>query len=72
MLYLREWRKSRALTLQELARETGMNFRSLSRYETGVVDPQTKVLTKIADALAIDVVQLFNPPPALPPQEVAR
>lgn len=63
MLYLRQWRKWKGLTLQQLEHETGIDFRSLSKYERGQVDPQTGQITKIATALGVSEGMLFAPAP---------
>ena len=63
MLYLRQWRIYKNLTLKGLQERTGIDFRNLSKYELGVIDPQTGPLTTIASALDMDIAQLFSPVP---------
>jgi transcriptional regulator with XRE-family HTH domain len=76
MLYLRQWRLYRKLTLKELASLTQIDFRVLSKYELDVIDPVSKKIKSIAEALGIEPGALYGPPPAIPAaderEEVSR
>jgi transcriptional regulator with XRE-family HTH domain len=65
MLYLREWRQYRRLTLKQLQALTDIDFRILSKYETGFIDhPDTAKMAKLAAVLDGN---LFVKPPEEPP-----
>lgn len=59
MLRIRYWRLKRGLTLQQLDELTGIDYRLLSEYERGKVDPGASKLPAIATALGISVSQLY-------------
>jgi hypothetical protein len=53
MLYLRQWRLYRKLTLKQLQSLTGIDFRILSKYENGTIGhPDTQKMAKLAAVLA--------------------
>ncbi|MCP4785715.1 MAG: helix-turn-helix domain-containing protein [Fuerstiella sp.] len=52
---LRDLRKSRGITLRELAEEVGIHFSSISNIENGKERCGEETLTKIAEALGADV-----------------
>lgn len=49
--YIRDLRKSRGMTQQELADKSGVSLMSIRRYESGEREPRHDILKKIADAL---------------------
>jgi len=59
---LKEWRKLRSLTQWELADKSGVGYASIARIETGRQDPTVGMLTRLAEALGIDVVDFFTEP----------
>jgi transcriptional regulator with XRE-family HTH domain len=65
MLYLREWRLAKQLTLKQLQARCGIDFRVISKYENDTIDPVLSKLTAIAEALGIEQGDLFQPPPTI-------
>lgn len=57
---LRAVRKQRGLTLEELARQTGLTKSYLSKIERGCSTPSIAVALKVAKALDVDVGRLFS------------
>ena len=57
---IHEIRKSRALTLDELARQSGVSKSMLSQIERGKVNPTYATLWGITQALDIDISQLIE------------
>lgn len=53
-------RKNRGLTLDELAKETGISNPMLSNYELGKVNPPVKILTKLADYFGCSIDYLLG------------
>ncbi len=53
-------RNKRKISQLELSGKTGLTTRSLSRIECGTNDPKYSTLVKIAEALEIDLQELFN------------
>lgn len=53
-------RNKRKISQLELSMKTGLTTRSLSRIECGTNDPKYSTLVKIANALEIDLRDLFN------------
>jgi transcriptional regulator with XRE-family HTH domain len=62
--YLREWRKHRGLTQEELAARAGIPKSILSRYETGDRRIHLETQFKLMAALDIRPAQFFSPPDA--------
>ena len=62
-LYLREWRKTKGFTQQELGEAAGVGFVTLSRAERGEQSPTVETVEKIAHALGIGPGLLFELPP---------
>lgn len=65
-LYLREWRKHRGLTLEQLADRVGMTHSSLSRIERGLQRYDQELLERAADALQCEEVDLLIRDPLAP------
>jgi transcriptional regulator with XRE-family HTH domain len=61
---VREERKSRHLTQQELADAAGMDTAHLSRIESGKAVPSINMAKKLADALGLPIAALFSDIPA--------
>ena len=60
---LRQSRQARGLTLRDVAQETGFSVSFLSQVERGTSSLTLSSLSRIADALAVPVTRLFDPPP---------
>jgi transcriptional regulator with XRE-family HTH domain len=59
-LKIREYRKDRSLTQDELAELSGVALMTISQYERGKRQPQVAQLQKLATALKINVEQLLD------------
>jgi transcriptional regulator with XRE-family HTH domain len=57
---IRSLRRTRSLTLDELARTTGLSKGFLSRIERGEKAPSVATVMKLADALGVSVAELFG------------
>lgn len=57
---LKEIRRGKGITLQEVARETGLSKSFVSQVEAGDANPSIASLKKIADALTIPLAALFE------------
>jgi transcriptional regulator with XRE-family HTH domain len=61
---VREWRRARRLSQEQLEGKAGLSHNAISRIENGQVSPRLDTLDAIADALEISVEQLqFRRPP---------
>ena len=59
MLQVKEICSQKGITLQALAKKMGVTYQSL--YENLTGNPSLKKLTEIADALGVEVSELFAP-----------
>lgn len=60
-LVIAKYRKKKGWTQAELAKEAGLTRSMIAQYETGGSGvPFTTILTKIADALEVEVGELFE------------
>jgi transcriptional regulator with XRE-family HTH domain len=59
---MKRWREVRQISQRDLADKAGVGFASIGRIETGRQDPTVGILTRLAEALGIDVVDLFTGP----------
>lgn len=57
---LKYHRKSKNLTMKELAEKIGVHFTLISKYEKGLSNPSVDVLKKIADVLEVKQAELFG------------
>jgi transcriptional regulator with XRE-family HTH domain len=57
---IKEWRKRRKLSQEELAEKAGISRGYLARLETARQDPKLSTLEKVARALKIDVTKLLK------------
>lgn len=57
---IRKKRKEANLTQDELAQRIGINRATLSKYETGQIDPPISQINKIAEALGITQIELIT------------
>lgn len=63
---IRELREEAGFSVTEVCRRSGMARESISRIETGKVDPQMGTLLRITDAIGARITIRLNPetPPA--------
>lgn len=59
-LRLKEILKEKRLTLNGLSEKTGISASNLSNYCSGNISPTLETLQKIANALNVDVTELFK------------
>lgn len=57
---VRELRKKRKISQQELAEKSHMDFTSISEIESGLRNPYLKTIYKIAHALGIKLSELLD------------
>ena len=57
-LKIREARKSVKMTQEQLAQVLGINRATLSKYESGIIDPPSSQLQAIATALGVSLLDL--------------
>ena len=57
---LREWRRKRTLTQQQLADKAGLARATLSNIERGQDEPHTSTIRRLADALHVRPEQLMD------------
>lgn len=55
---IRDVRKAAGMTQAQLAKSLGVNRATLSRYESGDIDPPSSQLQRIADVLGVDIREL--------------
>ena len=60
MARLRELRRRRVLTLEELAEEAGVGRNTIWRLEHGVMGAQPRTIRKLAKALNVDPEELVK------------
>lgn len=71
-LFLAEWREHRGLTQEALANRLGTTGMTVSRWERGQVDLNTKVMSGLADALSIEPEDLYHHPDKPSPNALLR
>lgn len=57
---IREYRTKRKVTQAQLARELGVQFQTVSKWETGNAQPGIDLLPPLADALGVSIDDLFG------------
>ena len=57
---LKRWRAVRGLSQQGLADKSGVGYASIARIETGRQDPTVGMLSRLAEALGIRLVDFFR------------
>lgn len=65
---VREIRKQRKLTLEELAQKLGVSYSAVQKVEVGTADLDTKWMRKLAEVLQVKPYELLPPdmqPPAM-------
>lgn len=60
--YLREWMQARGLKQAEMARRAGWSKATMSQLYNGVQDYSPRVCRSAADALNLEIYELFLPP----------
>ena len=64
-IFLREWRKFRGLTLQDLGARAGINHGNLSKMERGVLPYNQGSLERLAEALNTKPASLLSYDPSI-------
>ncbi len=57
---LREIRKRKKLTLQKLEAVTGISNSKISKIENGMINVEFQTIARLADALEVEMMELFN------------
>jgi transcriptional regulator with XRE-family HTH domain len=57
---LRLIRKSKSITMEELANEAEIEYRQLGRIERGEINTSVLSLLKLSDCLGVDIADLFK------------
>ncbi|MCI8477855.1 MAG: helix-turn-helix domain-containing protein [Oscillospiraceae bacterium] len=57
---IRKARKAVGMTQEQLAKAIGITHATLSRYESGVIDPPSSQLKRIANVLKVSIFDLFD------------
>ena len=58
--YLKELRKEKNLTQEQIAEKFGVSQRSVSRWENGNTMPDISVLIELADFYGVDLREILN------------
>lgn len=67
---IRELRKLKQLSQEEIAEQCGVSPSSVSRWETGNLSPSYKHLTQLAKVLDIDISDFYTSPETSVPKSV--
>lgn len=59
---IRRLRRERNWTQEELGQRVGIDKRNVSRYETGSLNPSRKTLARFANALGVNIEELYEAP----------
>ena len=59
-LRIRTYRKSKKITIEEIAYKAGIDAQNLRKYELGKQEMRISMLKRIADAFEISVSELVN------------
>ena len=57
---LKEIRKDRNLTQEQIAKQANISVRTIANYESGKREPNVEILFKICNALNIEIHDLFD------------
>ncbi|MGF1894055.1 helix-turn-helix domain-containing protein [Vibrio campbellii] len=57
---IKEIRKKKSLTIQELSEKSGMSVGHISRLENGLKSPTISTLERLANALDVPIVYFFS------------
>lgn len=58
---IRRIRKSKKLSMQQLAHQADIELSQISRIETGKINPKLTTILNIARALGVSPTEFFNP-----------
>ena len=58
--FLRDLRKEKDMTQEELAEKFGVSSRSVSRWENGITMPELGILVELADFYEVDIKELID------------
>lgn len=58
--FLRDLRKEKDMTQEELAEKFGVSSRSVSRWENGITMPELGILVELADFYEVDIKELIE------------
>lgn len=58
--FLRDLRKEKDMTQEELAEKFGVSSRSVSRWENGITMPELGILVELADYYEVDIKELID------------
>lgn len=58
--FLRELRKEKELTQEQLAEKLGVSSRSVSRWENGIIMPELGILVELADYYEVDIKEIID------------
>ena len=58
--FLRELRKEKELTQEQLAEKLGVSSRSVSRWENGITMPELGILVELADYYEVDIKEIID------------
>ncbi len=67
---IRELRKAKKLTQEDLAEKVGIRTPNISYFETGKFSPAIETLPKLADALGVEIYELYMFNPLKPTDEI--
>jgi transcriptional regulator with XRE-family HTH domain len=59
---LREWRRRRGLTQEQLAARAGLSYKFIGEIERGTGNPTLETLGRLAAALRVDLAELVREP----------
>ena len=57
---IKEYRKLRNMTAQDLSEKSGINLSTIKKYETDGRNPKLEQLQKIADALEVSIFEFLD------------
>ena len=63
---IKKYRIEKGLTQKQLGKKCGINEANIRKYELGTQNPKLKTLKRIAEALDIPVLNLFDPEDVIP------
>ena len=67
---LREWRRLRRFTQEQLAERAGLSYKFIGEIERGRGNPTVDTLFRLSQALDLDVVDLLGPADSVRPTEI--
>ena len=67
---LKQWRQARRLTQEQLAEAAGLSYKFIGEIERGRGNPSVDTLSRLSQALDLDIVELFGPVESWKPMAV--